>query len=319
MLSIVAPMLNESLLVDEFLDRCRAVAEEIPCMVEIVIVDDGSTDGTLELLKSICDNWTSASEVELVVLSLSRNFGHQSAMLAGLAQARGAYAVTLDGDLQDPPETIATLFQLMLEKDADVVSARRVRRNGENRLKRFTASFFYRALSLMAEVKLPHDVGDFRIMNRRTLDLLIEFSEDGKYLRGLVPWLGGVQLYIAYDREERKRGHSKFTMSKMVSLAGDALASFSLRPLKLALWLSVVSFVLSILAGAWAVGAWLAGDSLTGWASLVGLVSFFSSITYAIFAILGLYIGRIHKNVMRRPQWVTREVFGSRPLDPKKL
>lgn len=301
MLSIVAPVLNEKNLIEEFVRRCLALQKKIPEPLELIIVDDGSTDGTREILETIISAATTPPP-HLHLVSLQRNFGHQAALLEGLSESRGDLVVSIDSDLQDPPEFILNLYSHIKATGAEVVAAKRISRLGETRFKTFTASVFYKLFRLLSDSGQEAVEGDFRIMTRQTVDKLLLFSEGRPYIRGLVPWLGGEQLSLDYRREGRKSGVTKFSPMRMARFAMDAVTGFSQKPLMMAVWVSVISLGGSAIIGLWVTFSALRGDTVMGWASTVGLMAFFSSITYAILAILGFYIGQIHINSLGRPR-----------------
>lgn len=310
MLSIVAPVFNEEDLIEEFVARCLAVAKQIPDDVELVIVDDGSTDRTRDILESLL-----GSPVAVRLVFLSRNFGHQAALLEGLAESRGDTVVSLDSDLQDPPEFIVNLYSHMKRTGADVVSAKRMTRLGETRFKTFTASMFYRLFQSFSDSPKESVEGDFRIMTRQMVDALLRFSEGRPYIRGLVPWLGGEQRSLDYLREARTAGVTKFSLKEMSQFAMDAVIGFSQKPLMIAVWVSLISLTGSLLVTSWVAVSALRGETIMGWASTVGLMAFFSSMTYAILAILGFYIGQIHINSLSRPRVIVGKRL-SNAVDP---
>lgn len=302
-LSIVAPMHNEENLVREFVNRVISMATPLGLDFELIIVDDGSTDGTSEALREIGQSCS-----ELVIVSLYRNFGHQAALLAGIAESSGDLVVTMDGDLQDPPEVVPRLLSELTIRRAEVVVARRTERPGESMFKKATAKIFYHVFNLLSDVKIPSDTGDFRIMNREVADILLSSPGHPKFLRGLLPWVVGQQFEIQYVREERLSGVTKFSLGRMVSLAVDGLIQFSLKPLEAATLLTVFSFAASIVAAVWAFFSFLSGQTIPGWASLMILVSFQFSLVTLILAIIALYLGRVWRGVLGRPGWLVRRV-----------
>lgn len=309
MFSIVAPVFNEEDLIEEFVERCLEVAKQIPEDVELVVVDDGSTDRTREILESLLS--APPPPVVLRLVFLTRNFGHQAALLEGLSESRGDTVVSLDSDLQDPPEFIAELYSHMKKTGADIVSAKRVARRGETRFKTFTALIFYRLFQRLSDSPKESVEGDFRIMTRQMVVALLGFSESRPYIRGLVPWLGGKQLSLGYLREARTAGATKFNLNKMSQFAMDAVTGFSRKPLMIAVWVSLISLTGSVAVTSWVAVSALRGETVVGWASTVGLIAFFSSITYGILAILGFYIGQIHINSLSRPRVIVGKRISS--------
>ena len=234
-LSVVAPCHNEEESLAEFHRRTAAAAAvAVGESYEIVLVDDGSTDATWAGIEAL-----SATDPRVVGVRLMRNHGHQLAATAGLATARGARIMLIDADLQDPPELIADMMALM-DRGADVVYGQRRSREGESWFKTYTAATFYRLLSRLANVRIPQDTGDFRLMSRRVLDVMLTMPERERFIRGMVSWIGGRQVPLLYERKARFAGTTKYNLPKMIRFATDAITSFSIGPLRLASWLGIV-------------------------------------------------------------------------------
>lgn len=298
--SIVIPILDEEATLAELHRRLSGTLDELDAPAEVVLVDDGSTDRSFEVMKDI------ASRDERVrVVRLSRNFGHQVAITAGLDQARGQAVVIIDGDLQDPPEVIVDLARLWREGN-HVVYARRTDRAGESRLKLLTAAAFYRVLSRMTEVPIPHDVGDFRLMDRVVVDAVGHMREHARFLRGMVAWVGYRQTAFDYSRDARHAGRTKFTLPRMVRFATDGVLSFSAAPLRLALRLGLVMSVLAFAYGLVAI-VLKATDAFTvpGWTSLVVVTALIGGVQLIVLGVIGEYIARIHDEVKGRPLYLT--------------
>jgi dolichol-phosphate mannosyltransferase len=246
----------------------------------------------------------------LVAINLSRNHGHQLALTAGLDLCRGDHVLIIDADLQDPPELLPAMMQTMRVEQADVVYGVRKSRRGETAFKRATAHGFYRLLSRATEVEIPLDTGDFRLMSRRALDALLAMPEQARFIRGMVAWIGFKQVPLAYDREERFAGATKYPLKKMMRFAFDALTGFSSAPLKLAshagLALSIGSVLLILYIGY----AWLAGQSIQGWTSLMLVVVVLGAVQMFVLALMGEYIGRLYNEAKRRPLYIVQEVAG---------
>jgi dolichol-phosphate mannosyltransferase len=298
LLSVVAPMYNEEPTAERFYERVCAALEGIP--FELVVVDDGSTDGTPAILDRLA-----ASDPRVRVVYLSRNFGHQTAITAGLDHARGDAAVMIDADLQDPPEVIVKLLERW-RAGADVVYAVRSSRSGETRFKVVTARWFYRLMSKLSDVDLAHDAGDFRLMDRRALDALTSMRERNRYLRGMTVWVGYTQAAVPYERDARHAGETKYTLRKMLRFSLDAISSFSHLPLQAA---TILGFLFSLVAFA-AIPVVLAlkaaGSYLPGFTSITVVVLLLGGIQLIAIGIIGEYVGRIYDEVKRRPLYLVR-------------
>ena len=305
-LSIVVPCFNEEACLAELHRRLGAAAQiAVGEDYELVLVNDGSRDHSWELMEQL-----SATDEHVVAVNLSRNHGHQLALTAGLDLCRGATILIIDADLQDPPELLPAMYSAMREQRADVVFGVRKSRAGETAFKRATAHGFYRLLSRATEVDIPLDTGDFRLMSRRALNALLAMPEQARFIRGMVAWIGFRQIPFAYDRQERFAGATKYPLKKMMRFAFDALTGFSSAPLKLAshagLWLSLGSVVLIL----YIAYAWIAGQNIQGWTSLMLVVVFLGAIQMFVLALMGEYIGRLYNEAKRRPLYIVQEVAG---------
>jgi dolichol-phosphate mannosyltransferase len=292
-------VLDEADTVPELYRRTVAVLEHQA--FELVVVDDGSGDGTREVLAQLA-----ASDPRLKVISLSRNFGHQAAITAGLDAARGDAVVMMDGDLQDPPELIAGMLELW-RSGSDVVYAVRRTRAGETRFKLATARRFYQLMSRLSSVPLAENSGDFRLLDRAALDALLALRETSRYLRGMTAWVGFTQTPIPYDREVRQAGHTKFSLTKMIRFALDAVASFSHAPLQAA---TVIGFACAALAFASvpiAIGMRIAGQFVPGVATVVIAVLLLGGLQLMALGVIGEYVGRIYDEVKARPLYVVQQ------------
>ena len=311
LLSVVAPMCNEGSGVNAFVDRTRAALHGVP--FELIVVDDGSTDDTLARLRL-----AATEDPRIRIVSLARNFGHQTALTAGLDAVRGDVAVTIDGDLQDPPEVIPELLERWRE-GADVVSAVRSERNGETRFKLATAGWFYRVFRRLANVDLPAQSGDFRLMDRCALDALGSMRERNRFLRGMSVWVGFRQDSIAYERDPRTNGHTKYSLKRMVKFSFDALTSFSQVPLQLAM---LLGFALSLAALAGlplVIVARYLGIFTKGVPTVLFAVLLIGGIQLITVGIIGEYVGRIYDEVKKRPLYIVRERFNFEPSEPELL
>ena len=301
-LSIIAPLLNEEENVYELYNRLKKVCQKINCSFEIILVDDGSTDNTLQVIEKI-----SKEESELKYISFSRNFGHQAALFAGIQKSTGENIILIDGDLQDPPEEIENLWHKIYQGN-DVVYAKRKIRKGESILKKSTAALFYRLLNSITSISIPVDTGDFRIINRNVANELLKMKDHSKFLRGEIAWLGFKESYIEYERESRKKGNSNFGYKKMLHFAIDGITGFSNFPLKFAsisgILVSLISFVMIVYV---LMAKYLWHQTITGWTSIMVTVLFLGGIQLLSIGIIGEYISRINDNVKQRQLYVIKK------------
>jgi dolichol-phosphate mannosyltransferase len=300
LLSIVAPMLNEEGTARVFYERVRAAVDGMPW--ELVVVDDGSTDETAQILGEIA-----GEDSRVRILSLSRNFGHQTAITAGLDHAAGNVVVMIDADLQDPPELITSMLDHW-RAGSDVVYATRTDRVGESRFKLKTADWFYRIMGRLSDVPLAANAGDFRLLDRCALDALLTMRERNRYLRGMTSWVGFTQTALPYSRAARHAGATKYPIRKMVRFALDAIASFSNVPLQIA---TVAGFVSALLAFFLAIPVAIVfrifGEFVPGVTTTVVAVLLLGGIQLMAIGMIGEYVGRIYDEVKRRPLYVVRE------------
>ncbi|MDI6691694.1 MAG: glycosyltransferase family 2 protein [Anaerosomatales bacterium] len=302
--SIVVPMYNEEHVVGLFFERLVAALADVPSY-EIIVVDDGSSDRTWELLLAARERIP-----QLRLIRFSRNFGHQTAITAGIDAARGETVTVIDADLQDPPELIPDMIERWRD-GADVVLAVRKARRGESVFKRATARVFYRLVRRLAAIDLPVDAGDFRLMSRRAIDALISMRERNRYVRGMVAWVGFRRDAVEYERDPRAAGTTKYPLGKMLRLAMDGIVSFSLRPLQLSAALGALAALLGFGVLVYAIFERLAGhDVLPGWTSLMVAILFMGGVQLLSLAVLGEYVGRIYEEVKGRPLYVVSERAG---------
>ncbi len=299
LLSVVAPLHDEEDTVGAFHARTVAALEGID--FELVLVDDGSRDGTGARLRELA-----AADERIKVIALSRNFGHQAALSAGLEHALGEVVVMIDGDLQDPPELIVEMVAAW-RRGADVVYAVRESREGETRFKLTTARWFYRVFARLARIELAHDSGDFRLMDRAPLDALLSMPERNRFLRGMTVWVGFTQTAVAYQRAARAGGETKFTPAKMLRFAFDAITSFSHAPLQAATLLGFTFSILAFLAIPLTVVARYTDVYTRGVPSTIVIILLLGGIQLITVGIIGEYVGRIYDEVKHRPLYVVRD------------
>ena len=305
-LSIVVPCFNEEACLAPLHERLSTAARNsVGEDYEIVLVNDGSSDKSWNLMRAIA-----AGDRHVVAVNLSRNHGHQLALTAGLDLCRGDMILIIDADLQDPPELLPDMVRTMRDQDADVVYGVRRSRSGETAFKRATAHGFYRLLSRATEVDIPVDAGDFRLMSRRALDALLAMREQARFIRGMVAWIGFRQVPFAYDRQERFAGKTKYPLKKMMRFALDALTGFSSAPLKLASHVGMALSIGSILLILYIAYAWAAGRNIQGWTSLMLVVVVIGAVQMFVLALMGEYIGRLYNEAKGRPLYIVQEVAG---------
>ena len=293
-LSIVIPMFNEEAVLPLLADRLRPLADAmvddgVCAAYEIVAVDDGSTDATPVLLQRLRRTWP-----EVRVLRLRANAGHQAAISAGLARARGDYVVTLDADLQDPPEVIREMLTIARTEGVDVVYGVRTDRTTDSAFKRWSARTFYRAQRALSSVDTPLDAGDYRLMSRATVDAVNALPEHHRVLRFVVPALGFPSATVGYRRAERAAGESKYPLARMLKLSVDSVTGFSLTPLRFATWLGLIGGLAALAILVFALGSRLAGHTLPGWTSTGVIVSAVGAVQLLALCSLGEYVGRMY-------------------------
>lgn len=335
LISIVIPCFNEEEVLPETLDRLLITTDQIKArfqeltdipsrqwkkskrvcanlpglkeevLFELIFVNDGSKDKTLEILQYVSD-----SDPRVKIINFSRNFGHQIAVTAGMDAANGDAVVLMDADLQDPPELVFEMIKLWL-LGYDVVYATRTKRLGESFFKLFTAKCFYRVLNFFSDTPIPIDTGDFRLMDRSVVDVLCHMPEHDRFIRGMVSWVGLKQVSLPYKREERHAGESKYPLKKMVSFAISGILSFSIKPLRLASWLGLACSFFAFLLCLYAVFLKLfTHQTIEGWTSIVLTVLFIGGVQLLCLGILGEYVGRIYSHAKKRPLYIVEDYYG---------
>lgn len=300
-LSVVVPCLDEEEALPLLVERVDAATAAWKGQREIILVDDGSTDGTWAQMEK------AAAHVDGVRgIRLSSNCGHQAALTAGLEAATGNRIFMLDADLQDPPELI-TEMMAMMDQGYDVVYGRRARRQGETLFKRVSAYVFYRLLNRLSDTDIPNDTGDFRLVNRRALDAVLQMPERSRFLRGMFSWVGFKQIGLEYVREERVVGETKYPFKAMLRFGTDAVTGFSIRPLRWATRLSFLSLIFTFVVLVYVLGSLLFFQTAPGWASTLLAVSFFGSVQLLTLGIMGEYLGRLYMEAKGRPLYILAE------------
>jgi glycosyltransferase involved in cell wall biosynthesis len=307
LLSVVAPVYDEEELIEEFVARASAAVAD--CEFELVLVNDGSKDRTPEVLDRIA-----ALDPRVRVIHLSRNFGHQAALTAGLEHAVGDVVAMIDADLQDPPELIPEMIG-QWSRGADVVYAVRKQREGETAFKLATASWFYKLFDKLAQVDLEPNSGDFRLLDRRALNALLSMTERSRFLRGMTVWVGFTQTAVSYQRDARHAGETKYTLRKMLRFSLDAIASFSHLPLQLATYVGLLSAGVAFIAIPVVIALRIVGSYLPGFGSITIAILLLGGIQLIALGVIGEYVGRIYDEVKHRPLYIVREER-NRPSGP---
>ena len=307
LLSVLVPVYNEIDVLSEFHRRLTGVLRDCVDTYEVMYVNDGSTDGSLAWLERLC-----AEDPNAALVDLSRNFGKEIAMAAGLDHVRGDAVVVIDADLQDPPELIPKLLE-QWRGGYDNVYARRRQRDGETWLKKTSASWFYQVIGRLSRVRIPQDTGDFRLLSRRAVEALRQLREQHRFMKGLFAWIGYPSIAVEYDRDPRLAGETKFNYWKLWNFAIEGITSFTIAPLKLAtnfgIVVAVVAFVAIIVLVAKTL---LFGDTVKGYPSLMSVILFLGGIQLIALGSLGEYIGRMFNETKGRPLYFTKQYLPSR-------
>lgn len=309
-LSVVVPCFNESECLQELYQRVSAVCKtEVGERYEFVLINDGSTDDTWQIIAKLTE-----LDPRVVGIKLARNFGHQLALTAGLTICRGERILIIDADLQDPPEILPDMMQLM-DRGAAVVYGQRRSRGGESWFKKLCAATFYRILDRVIDVKIPVDTGDFRLMSRKALDILNQMPEQHRFIRGMVSWIGLSQVPVHYDRDARFAGVTKYPFTKLVRFALDAITGFSTRPLRVASYFAIVFGLFGLAALVYTVYSWASDQVVHGWTSVMGVILILGSVQLFFISILGEYLGRMFFETKRRPLFIIDTVLSHAELN----
>ncbi|MGG1137068.1 glycosyltransferase family 2 protein [Bacillus mycoides] len=304
LISVVVPMYFEEEVAQECYNRLKSVMLQNNMNYEFVFVNDGSTDRTMEILSEIA-----ANDYRTKIVNFARNFGHQVAVTAGIAAAKGDAIVIIDADLQDPPEVIPELIAKW-EEGYEVVYAKRKQRKGETWFKLLTAKYFYKFLNYMSDIDIPKDTGDFRIIDRKVADVFNQMTERNRFIRGMMSWVGFRQTYVEYERDERFAGETKYPLKKMIKFASDGIIAFSTKPLRIVMSIGLLSVLISIAVLLYTITVKIIGkDIQTGWASIMVAVTFFSGIQLLGLGIVGQYIARIYDESKNRPIYIVKETI----------
>lgn len=300
-LSIIVPCFNEEAVIETTYNRLKQTLSKIELDSDIIFINDGSTDQTSKKLSYIA-----SGDAKVKVISFSRNFGHQKAVTAGINNCIADMAVIIDADLQDPPELIPEMIKTLEENNAQVVYCVRKSRKGEGFAKKTTAKLFYRLINFFSEIKLPVDTGDFRLIDKSIIREFNRLNEKGKYIRGLVSWVGFKQVPFYYEREARFAGETKYPFSKMIRFAATSLLYFSTKPLKIATGLGFIAVVIALSLTIWSVLGKILGytHADSGWTSLFTAIVFFGGVQLISIGILGSYIGNLFNEIKNRPEYI---------------
>ena len=300
-ISVVIPMYFEEDVVNECYNRTKNVLNKLSSYEhEIIFINDGSKDKTLELLEKISQN-----DNNVKIISFSRNFGHQAAVTAGLKFTTGDAVVIMDADMQDPPEVIEKMVELW-EQGNEVIYAKRKVREGETKFKLFTAKMFYKMLNSLSDTEIPKDTGDFRLADKKVIEVINQLPEHNKFLRGLFSWVGFKQIPLEYERKERFAGKTKYPLKKMIKLALDGITSFSTKPLKILGILGIFSVLISFIILIYALISFAFNlNHLTpGWTSLMVTITFLGGIQLLSIWLISEYVGRIYDESKGRPEYI---------------
>ena len=302
-LSVIVPMYYEEEVAYEFYNRLKNVVQKIDFNYEIIFINDGSKDNTLMILKSI-----SNEDSNVRIIDFSRNFGHQVAVTAGILNCEGDLAVVIDADLQDPPELIVDMIEKW-EKGFDVVYAKRKTRKGESKFKLVTAKYFYKILSNLADIEIPRDTGDFRLIDKKVIESFKKMPEKNRFIRGMISWVGFKQTFVEYNRDERFAGETKYPLKKMIKFATDGIISFSSKPLKVMSSLGILTLAVSFLILLYSIVSKLYGKTSSGWTSIMCVLVFFSGVQLVSLGIIGEYIARIYDESKDRPLYLINQMI----------
>jgi glycosyltransferase involved in cell wall biosynthesis len=315
LLSVIVPVYNEEEGIREFNRRLVMVLRSLPFFSEIVYVNDGSKDGTLEILRSL-----SGEHDNVAVVDLSRNFGKEVALTAGLDHACGDAVVVIDADLQDPPELIPDLVRMFKESGADVIYAQRGDRAGETLMKRLTSHLFYRIMKRISGIEMPIDTGDFRLMSRRAVAALLQLREHHRFMKGLFAWIGFRQIAYRYERDPRFAGNSKFNYWRLWNFSLEGLTSFTIAPLKIATYVGTFTAAGAALYGTGIIlGTLVWGNPVAGYPSLLVVMLLLGGLQLITLGIIGEYLGRVFNEAKQRPLYFVQGYWPCRGVKGQQI
>lgn len=305
LVSLVIPVFNEEASLPFLFERLESLLKEIKFPTEIVFVDDGSKDASAEMITKAAQK-----DSRFKLIKFSRNFGHQTAITAGMEMASGDAVIVMDADLQDPPEVILQMIEKWTE-GYQVVYGVRESREGETFFKKFTAGLFYRILRKLSSLDIPLDTGDFRLLDRKVIEVFKKMPERARFVRGMISWIGFKQIGVKFHRHHRVAGTTKYPFHKMLKLALDGMIGFSTVPLRLALNLGLIVALLSFLYGCYVVVLKLCGGyTVSGWSSLMVVLTFLGGVQLFFLGVLGEYLGRVYDESLRRPLYIVSDTVG---------
>ena len=303
-ISIVIPCHNEEKNIAEISNRFLKIFDKIDIdLYKIIFIDDGSTDNSWQEINLLSKKFKN----KILGIRLSRNFGHQNAVMTGLKYCKSDLTLIIDADLQDPPELLEEMKNKLINEKANCVYGKRISRK-DTFFKKITASIFYRVFNKLSYTKIPFDAGDFRLIDEKIVKNLLRLNEADPFIRGLVPWTGFKQIPIEYARDERRRGESSYNLKKMLNLTLEGMLSFSNFPLKISYYICIISLVILLLLVVYTLKSYFDGQTVQGWTSLIMTILFFNSILFFILAIFGEYLGRIFLEIKKRPNAIISEI-----------
>lgn len=314
LISVIVPAYNEEIVIKSFYQKISSVLDSQPFEAEIIFINDGSTDSTLEILLQL-----KKLDFRIIIVDLSRNFGKEIAMTAGLDCCKGDAVVIIDADLQDPPELIPELI-IKWQAGYDVVYAKRISREGESPLKKLTSKTFYRILKHLSRVNIPEDTGDFRLMSRRAVNALNSLRERNRYMKGLFAWIGYPQIAVLYHRDPRYAGETKWNYYGLWNLAVEGITSFSTAPLKISTYMGLLTATGAFLYGIWIIFKTLIyGDPVAGFPTMMAIILFLGGTQLLALGIIGEYLGRIFSESKQRPLYLINGLYQSAPSEDVRI
>ncbi|HXI01412.1 MAG TPA: glycosyltransferase family 2 protein [Sphingobacteriaceae bacterium] len=302
LISIIIPAYNEEKNIPLLAEQLNSIFSEIPYELELILINDGSTDNTLAVIHSLALQYPT-----LYFIDFSRNFGQQNALRAGYDYAHGDAVICMDADLQNPPEIVLDLIKKWEEGFEVVICKRKDGKQNAGILKEATSRWFYNLLSFLTDIKVEPNSPDFRLIDRKLVDIIKTLSEKDIFFRGMISWMGFKRTVVEYEHSARAYGDTKYSVIKMINLASSGLTSFSVKPLHLAMYLGLIISCLSLVYIPYALLSYYRGDAISGWASLIVTVAFFGGLQLMILGVIGLYLGKLFIQSKQRPEYIIRE------------